>query len=206
VTTPKRQFLLPLLACLVAACLVFDAVPVRAQESAEDEPLAWPRELESDTATITIYQPQLESFKNDILEGRSAVQLHFKADDTRIFGAVWMSARMSTDYDTRMVDLLDMSITAAKIPGVEGEDLEKLTAFLEREIPEWEMTISLDRILAGLEVLDQQQGADQGLNHDPPVIYFRTSPTVLVIIDGDPIMQDVEDTRLERVVNTPFFI
>jgi len=206
VTKPTCRTLPVLSVCLVIALSWPLAGVTSAQEDVEADPLAWPRDLETDTATITIYQPQLESFKNDILEGRSAVQLHFKEEDKRIFGAVWMTARMSTDYDTRMVDLLDLSITAAKIPGIEGEDLERLTAFLEREIPEWEMTISLDRILAGLEVLNQQQGADQGLKHDPPVIYFRTSPTVLVIIDGDPIMQDVEDTRLERVVNTPFFI
>ncbi|MCK5337705.1 MAG: sulfur globule family protein, partial [Bacteroidales bacterium] len=44
------------------------------------------------------------------------------------------------------------------------------------------------------------------LNNDPPDIYFRTSPTTLVSIDGDPILKKIDDSNLEYVVNTAFFI
>jgi hypothetical protein len=44
------------------------------------------------------------------------------------------------------------------------------------------------------------------LNNDPPDIYFRTSPAMLISIDGEPQLKKIDDPKLEYVVNSPFFI
>ena len=37
--------------------------------------ITWPRDVIKGEDTVTIYQPQLESFENNIIEGRMAVSL-----------------------------------------------------------------------------------------------------------------------------------
>ena len=75
-----------------------------------DPKYAWPIEFESkDGFVTTLYQPQPESFKDNVLEGRMAVTIKPPYDDL-IFGALWFKARMSTDKENRIVVLEKMDI------------------------------------------------------------------------------------------------
>ncbi len=50
------------------------------------------------------------------------------------------------------------------------------------------------------------QQTNEALNNDPPPIYYRDKPSVLLFIDGDPIMTVDEELRMYRVLNTPHLI
>ena len=41
-----------------------------------------------------------------------------------------------------------------------------------------------------------------GVKADPPVIFYSTSPAVLVNLDGDPIWSPIKDNDLKFAVNT----
>lgn len=166
----------------------------------------WPRDIEVPEGIVTIYQPQLESFKGDKLTARAAVSVMPTGATEPVFGAVWVAARVSTDRDARTVELLEIKVTDAKFPNAEPEKLEKLKGLLEQEIPNWDLSISLDRLLTMLDLVEREQAAAEDLNTRPPKIIFVKHPAVLVTIDGEPAMRAVEGTRLMRVVNTPFFI
>ena len=185
---------------LINACCIAGA-----QE--DDNQLSWPIEIESDEGFITtLYQPQLESFEANILEGRMAVTIK-PPEKEMIFGAVWFKARMSTDKENRTVLLEKMSIIKTHFPDmVDKEKASKFSELLSVEMESWNLEMSLDRILASLnEVENLKQLSDQ-INNDPPAIYFRTTPAILMMIDGEPILKKDEDSALEYVVNTPFFI
>ncbi|MCK5078794.1 MAG: sulfur globule family protein [Bacteroidales bacterium] len=185
---------------LFSACLMAGA-----QE--EENQLAWPIEIESEEGFVTtLYQPQLESFEANVLEGRMAVTIK-PPEKEMIFGAVWFKARMSTDLDKRTVLLEKMSIIKTHFPDiVDEEKAGKFSELLSAEMESWNLEMSLDRILASLnEVENLKQLSDQ-INNDPPAIYFRTTPALLIMIDGEPILKKDEDSGLEYVVNTPFFI
>jgi len=77
---------------------------------------------------------------------------------------------------------------------------------LEDEIEGWDIEMSLDRLLASLEVAEVYQEQSSNLNNAPPEIYFRTNPSILVYIDGDPILMDTEDSDIKYVANTPYFL
>lgn len=187
-------------ALVVVAILGFCAAPrVLAQDG-------WPRQIDAEKARVVIYQPQVETFTGDKLEARAAVSVTPTGGTTPVFGAVWMKARVSTDYDERLVTLLDLEVTNAKFPDATPEQIADLSALLEREIPNWDLDISLDRLLAGLDAAEMEKTEADRINTDPPRIYYRTTPTVLVLIDGEPIMQDVPDSKIKYVANTPFFI
>lgn len=177
---------------------------ITAQE--EENVLTWPREIDSEKGTVTLYQPQLESFKSNILEGRMA--LSFKpVDGDMIFGAVWFKARMSTDMDDRTVRLESIEVPRVNFPDMENkEKVDRFTDLLIKEVESWNLVMSLDRLLAGMSEVEEQKNLSVQINNDPPDIYFRSSPSVLISIDGEPKLKVDESSKLEYVLNTPFFI
>ena len=105
-----------------------------------------------------------------------------------------------------MATISEVKVTDAKFPDAKPEQLEKLKTFLNTEMAEWSIPISLDRLLAALEVVEKAQAVDQGLKNEPPKIIFVTHPTVLVPLDGDPKLLPVPKSSLMRVANTPFLM
>ena len=176
------------------------------QEQDEDA-FEWPKELETkNKAIITLYQPQLESLNGNILEGRMAITIN-PADKDIIFGAVWFKATMSTDKDSRIVTLEKMDIVRSHFPDImEEEKVEQFARLLEDEMESWNLDMSMDRLSASLEEVENLKELSDQFNNDPPNIYFRNSPSLLLLIDGDPIWKKDDDSGLEYVVNTAFFI
>jgi hypothetical protein len=172
----------------------------------QDEQLVWPREIDTKEGIVTIYQPQLESFINDTLEGRMAISIK-PAEGEMLFCAAWFKARLTTDLDDRTAALETMEIPRIHFPDIEDESkIDQLKAFLKKEFESWNVVMSLDRLIASMDDVEDLKNQSVPLSNDPPDIYFRTSPTTLVSIDGDPILKKIDDSSLEYVVNTPFFI
>ncbi|MHC4132182.1 MAG: carbohydrate-binding family V/XII [Planctomycetota bacterium] len=173
---------------------------------AQESTLDWPRDIDVPEGKITIYQPQLESFNENKLEARAAISITPAGENEPVFGAVWFSARASTDRTTRMVTLLDLEVPQVKFPDADPPQIDKLTAILKREIPKWDGSISLDRLLTMLNLVEQEKGAVEELKMEPPKIVIFKNPAVLITIDGQPKLEKIENSNLMRVVNTPFFI
>jgi hypothetical protein len=166
----------------------------------------WPKRFDHPQGTVVMYQPQLEDHKGDLLLGRAAVSVKKKEWKEPVFGAIWLHGRVVTDRDTRMATIDGVKVTDARFPGAQPEQLEKLKAFLNDQFEGSSFPISLDRLVAAMEVLDKAQAADQGLKNDPPRIIFAAHPAVLVPLDGDPKLLPVPKSPLMRVANTPFFM
>jgi hypothetical protein len=179
--------------------LIFIRPTLAAQDS-------WPKRFDDPKGTVVMYQPQLEDFKDDKLTARAAVSVKTKAMQAPVFGAIWLTGRVRTDRDTRMATIDEVKVTDARFPDAKPEQLEKLTAFLNTEMAGWSIPIALDRLLAALEVVEQEKAGDHGLKNDPPKIIFRSHPAVLVLLDGDPKLLPIPQSSLMRVVNTPFLM
>jgi len=171
---------------------------------AQDGDESWPRELEGDQGKIVMYQPQIESFKGNILEARAALSVT-ATDGTPVFGAAWFKARMATDLDTRTASLESVEITNANFPDQDDAKVKELTDYLEKEIPQWNITVAIDEISTDLESGTAQQD-EAGLKNDPPEVIYVEYPAVLVTIDGDPIMTDLENSDIKYVANSPYYI
>ncbi|MDZ7621129.1 MAG: hypothetical protein U5O69_01325 [Candidatus Competibacteraceae bacterium] len=92
-----------------------------------------------------------------------------------------------------------------QFPNAQPEQERRLAVFLDREIAAWpKPTMALDRLLANLAEVEKVK-AGAHFNNEPPKI-FATVPSVLVLIDGQPILRDVEGFPIKRVVNTPFVL
>jgi hypothetical protein len=177
---------------------LFVALPLPAQDT------GWPKEIVAGEYVVTLYQPQVDNMTADLFESRAAVSVK-KGDGEPTFGAVWIEARIAVDRDTRNVDILTVEVPNVRFPELSDEEQSQLAALFEREIPTWDVDLSLDRLLASLEILDGEVG-ELELKNDPPKVIIAYVPSLLVLIDGDPKLEDVEGSKLQRVVNTPFLI
>ncbi len=189
---------------VASALLVF--VGIHSAASAAKEDPGWPREITLPKATILIYQPQLESFEGNDLSARAAVSVTPLATHKPVFGVAWFDARVQTDLDNRMVEVLDVKVREVRFPEITEDQKAQFSELVEGEFPKWDLSISLDRLLAGLAAVEKNAEVSKGLKFDPPVILYADIPAVLVSLDGEPIYQDVEDTKFRRALNTPFLL
>jgi hypothetical protein len=179
-------------------------IPAFGQEEPQEEQF-WPLEMQATTATVTMYQPQLDSWKDNAFEARAAVAVQ-EGDAAPVFGAVWISGRYDVDRDARIVDFSDFTIPTVAFPDASEEAQQKLAAFLERELPKWDLSVDLDRVIPLLENADVVLQEETELKHAPPEIIIRYKPAVLILIDGEPKLEKIENSTLERVINTPYVI
>ena len=172
----------------------------------EDVVGEWPREVKVSQGVVVIYQPQPEKLEGNRLSGRAAVSVELKGSTEPVFGAVWFEARLDTDRGERTAIIEDVSVTRVRFPEQDEEKAKKLGALLEKEIPKWNLPISMDRLMTTLEHAETREKAAEKINTDPPKILFVTEPAVLINLDGKPRLQPEDGTELMRVVNTPFTI
>lgn len=184
------------------AAILLGFWPLRAQTPA---PAGgnWPREIDSGNIHLVIYQPQVDRWKDNRIEARSAVIVTQRENPAQIFGIVSIQARTDVDRETRLVSFEDIVIKDANFPSVTSLQPTLLQAVRE-SVSNWPRTVSLDRLLADLSIAQAEAKAESiPLKNQPPKIIFSSAPAVLILIDGDPVYKPVEGTRYTRVVNTP---
>ncbi|MCW8983727.1 MAG: hypothetical protein OQK55_00165 [Thermoanaerobaculales bacterium] len=189
---------------LVLTLLLAAAIPGFGQEDS-DEGKAWPKVMEGGSFTVTMYEPQLDSWRDDDFEARAAVSVQ-EGGAGPVFGAVWITGRFAVDRDARMVDFFDIKIPTVAFPEASEERQLQLAAFLELEIPKWDLEVELDRVIPLLDNAEVALNESAELNNAPPKIIIKYKPAVLILIDGEPILEEIENSTLERVVNTPYVI
>jgi hypothetical protein len=187
--------LVPVLPLLLALFLPRQAV-------ADDSD--WPKEFKVEKGKVVVYQPQPETFDGNKLTSRAAISVTLPGSKDPVFGAIWSEARVHTDRDERTVTLEAIKITNIKFPEkVDSAKIAKLKEFIAAEVMKLDLEISLDDLLATLEEQKSMLNA-AGIKNDPPEIILRREPSSLVTIDGEPRLEKIEKSGLQRIVNTPF--
>jgi hypothetical protein len=172
-------------------------------QTAIDEEAPWPRVRSTNGNTVTLYQPQVESWTSNWFRARTAVEVKLANTKKELLGVVWFEAQASVDRSNRLVTLDKLAITRGRFPDAPDNGSNALAAVRE-VIPASARTVSLDYLITALgfaQVAARQSQA--GLKHTPPDIIWVTNRTVLVIIDGEPVLRPVPNAALERVINTP---
>jgi hypothetical protein len=169
----------------------------------------WPKVITAANGdVIKIYQPQSESFDNDVLKARAAVSVLERGKTEPVFGAIWVVATMETNRKTRTVVLKKVVVPDVKLPGqADSSKIQNLISTLEKEIPKWNMVIPLDELLASLEDTGTGTGgSSDSLSTTPPLILYSDKPSILVLVDGDPKWKENKELGLDLMINTPFTI
>lgn len=197
----QRFHRLPLVLLVVGFTL--SPSPGRSASSPSSPGEAWPRSRTTPKGTLTVFQPQLDSWDGREIEFHCAASLQpldEKAPPN--FGVLEFSGKTLVDKLTRMVELQDLRVSKATFPSTPDEERSLQVAF-QGMIPERRPTVALDLLEAQLAILGaEKKGKTQPVLNDPPQIVFAEKPAALVAIDGDPAWRPVEKTSLERVINT----
>ncbi|WP_143520120.1 carbohydrate-binding family V/XII [Reichenbachiella sp. 5M10] len=186
---------------LVFFLAIMSCVSLYAQEN---ESAFFPKIIENDKGKIVIYQPQSESLKGDVLESRVAISVKPKEDSAPTFGVMWVTSYLEVDRVDRLVTLKSAKINAVRFPEeVDSVKIQKLKSFIENEVPNWHYEFSLDGLISTLEEADGERNVE--FKNEAPKLIFRTTPAVLIMLDGEPKLQDLEK-KYQRIVNTPVFM
>jgi hypothetical protein len=162
----------------------------------------WPRVVPTTAGSLTIYQPQLDSWDGYRLEFLAAVSMTAKDASTPVYGVVFGNAKTLVDGERRLVALSDREFRKAVFPSAPDKEAAWLEV-MRKEVTPQVKEIALDRLASALERAQADKAMrTMELKHDPPRIVFSATPSILVYVDGPPSYQPVKDTKLERVINT----
>jgi hypothetical protein len=165
----------------------------------------WPQEMTGQAGKLVVYQPQVELFTADRINARAAMSVQRKKQKEPVYGVFRFSARIATDRDTRTVTFENVKVENMKFSSsATDEDRQLAESLITQMATPSRMSMSFDRFLTMTSAVQREKTATDEINNDPPKILFVTTPTILVIVNGNPILRDIEGTAVRRVVNTPF--
>jgi hypothetical protein len=180
----------------LVACLVCGGGnPLRAEDG------GWPRSVTDGKTQIIVYQPQPDSLDGPTLQSRVAVSVKRPQDKDPVFGALWVSATLSTDRDREIAEVTSVKVLRTRFTGIPDSDVQELVTFLERTVPRWDLSLSLSRLRAALQPVESAAD-DPGFRNDPPHIIVEKRPALLLLLDGPPRLQNTDKKDLQMVANT----
>jgi hypothetical protein len=184
---------------LAAAGLLL-AVSLRPAPAAAEA--GWPRRIGVSEATFTFYQPQVDRWADEVLEGRAAVAAVRKGEKEPTVGVVWLRARTALGRDPGQVTLEEIEFTRASFPWERDGGKEILEAI--RRSAGTAATVPVASLNASPAVVLSVNKATQATPPKIPTprIIVPKGPSLLVLVDGDFIIKPVPGMAVLRVVNT----
>ena len=178
------------------------AQPVADQPEAMPEATEFPRTVMLPNGTFTVYEPQIEEHAGFTEITAWSAAVYRPNDDQPTYGAIKFSADMVVDKDNRLVTIFDRNILEMNFSELDEALTTDLQTTLSANIRTEPETIPLDVVL-GYVADDAAKDISVEVSLDPPTILYATTPTMLVVLDGDPIKVAVEGAAgFSIIVNT----
>ncbi|MNJ96852.1 hypothetical protein D3C87_145860 [compost metagenome] len=166
----------------------------------------WPQTYDvSSGRKLTVFQPQGESLKDNILKVRSAIRIQEGKSES--FGSAAMQTQVLVSKDQNLVTLSNVKVTEIKIPTKESlepdvkKDLEKALGKTSVEIP-------YQTLIKNLEMNDSDlKKTSVAIQNTPPKFIFASKPSLLIMVDGAPKWVPSDGAKeVERIINTSALI
>ena len=192
------------LQCLIVTAALFTSpFEIRAATSTtgsgQSSDSSWPREKYSNGTRLIIYQPQVDDWKNfQDLSWRMAVSITPKSGKT-VLGVVEMKGNTNIDNVAKLVAITNPQITGTYFPSLDNATKEKMDQLFKTFVPPT-FSISLHNLIASTPKKEAPAGVQ--LNNDPPKIFVGYRPSILLSVNGEPVLSVVPNTNLQFVVNT----
>lgn len=171
----------------------------------------WPRAYVVDGVKFSLYQPQVDSWSGDVLKARAVMAVEPAATEpyagkpvtSPAYGVLWFTTRTETDKEAREVVLNTLTIDRASFPTAKDQETRYL-ALARKAAPTTSLVASLNQLEAALALTEagRTPDASQPTDNDPPDIIFMFQPSVLVLIDGQPVLKPSGVAGVEHVINT----
>ena len=176
--------------------------PEASQPIIDPASVAWPRTFTAGTEEFALFQPQISTWTGNQISGRFAVGVRATGDTEESYGTVAFTSRTEIDKANRLVTLEDFSLSDANFPTRTDQSAEYLVTLTEH-VPQAAKTIPLDHLEAVFVVSGEaKKQLEVEVKNDPPRVIYTTQPSVLVLVDGAPVLKPL-DGVYQRVINTP---
>ncbi len=177
-----------------------------ATETAAGAPddLSWPRSFETPSgATMVLHQPQVTAWdKFTDLTAMVAAEYSDKGSENKALGVISVAAKTVADKDAGTVVVYDITVKDLNFSTLDRAKLADAALEVGKLLPTDQITMSLDRLTAGLAGYEQVQNVED-LQTEAPPIHVEKSPAILVQTNGEGVTAGVELTKgLSFVVNT----
>jgi len=201
----SRSFFFGCLAMVACGAVEFaaHAQSPQLQPGQKLDPLSmqWPRFFATNGYEFAVYHPQVAKWPGNQIEGRFATAVRPAGTSNETLGVVFFKARTEIDKMSRLVTLEDFQITKMDFPTQRA--MQKIyQTIIQSELPQAAKTIPLDHLEAVFVISGEVEKAKiQQVDNTPPRIIYTTTPSLLALVDGAPILKPLVGTY-ERVVNT----
>ena len=177
--------------------------PAPSPEIVED---TWPRVFTVGSDDITLYPPNMQSWSGTLVTGTCAFSVAPTGGKTQNYGTMSFTASTEVNKLNRMVTLSAIQITGVSMPTNPAQQTGLLNEIESRSSGK-SINIALDRFEASVPNMKNAPSVpSHPLLNNPPALSIVTMPTVLVPVQGTPVLQALPGTSLQRVMNTPMLL
>jgi hypothetical protein len=127
-----------------------------------------------------------------------AVSLTPKSDK-QVTGVIEMKGNTDVDNVAKVVNITNPEVTGTYFPRLDKATAEKMEQLFKTFVPP-AFSISLHFLIASTPKREAPSGVQ--LNNDPPKIFVGYRPSILLSVNGEPVLSEVPNTNLKFVVNT----
>ena len=148
----------------------------------------WPRERYQNGTRLIIYQPQVDDWKDfQQLTWRMAISLTPKSGK-EVVGVVEMKGDTDADNVAKVVTITNPEVTGIYFPSLDKAAAEKTEQLFKTLVPA-NFSISLHLLIASTPKKETPAGVQ--LNNDPPKIFVGYRPSILLSVNGEPVLSEV---------------
>ena len=162
---------------------------------------AWPKIIDKDGNHIIVYQPQLKSWeKYRTLVADTAISITPNGGK-QFLGVISWRANTVANVSARTVYVSDIEVINSRFPTLDPEHEAEMQQKISHVYPTMTFNVSLNHMIASLEKVKEPVSA-AAVSTQVPTIFASTSPAIVLMVDGKPVLVPIEGTKLQYVVNT----
>jgi len=176
------------------------SINVKSQDNSSSDG-GWPKVMLSGSDTVVMYQPQVDSWTDNLLAFRTAICYINSTDGKQVFGVLVFSARTEVDKPNNLVYIEDLKTTSMNFPSMQDNG-KKVSYVVTDYINNNDNKVSLTRLQSDLAINNAMNTKKTEVKNSPPKIYIHTSPALLIIIDGTAKPKEITSTSYSRIINT----
>ncbi len=180
------------LVCATLLLLGISALPVSAADAPGSPQPAWvyPQQRQLEGYTLLMHEPQIRSWpKFESFEALMAFELSPADGSATRFGTLSFVGSTEVDLDERIVRVEALRLDDVQFTGTVPD---AYVSAVQRSIRSSTLDIPLDIFLSYLADAVLESPPPAGFNTAPPPIHAAKQPTILLFVNGDPVLVDSE--------------
>ena len=174
--------------------------PASSQPAAPPAPTLWPLSYQSNGGTVVVYEPQVRKLTNYTeLDAAAVVALTLPGAAAPVYGVVNFTSLVSANATTDTVTFVNAKANSSHWQNPAASTA--LDAFARANVQLQGHALPLATVLASIG-RPATPPKTVPVHTAPPTIFVSQKKSILVVIDGQPAMAPVKQTRVHYVANT----